>query len=667
MAYLVIGLDRGTCEVKAVILERSFRGNEVKGTRVVRVPQDGSGPPSEEAVEAAVAQIVDEFDPGAVGYVTDFRSERASVWFVPLPFTDQRRIDQTLPFELENHVPFDLDDMVLDYRVVRAEHGESRVLAALAPRNEMRDTLQALKKFKVDPRAVILDGDALAQVPPGKNNIDKTLAIVDLGHTQTIVTVRRGAQTDFIRAIPQGGLQVTQAVMERFGVNYRTAEEMKIRLRPVDPIPDDQEQAELEGGEARDGGAEESESAIREGTGGSGTVEGEGSSSDRGGAEGSSSDSTLEEFRRIFDPDGEEAGSGQELSSLEPVDDQVRDPDAEPTVRVEAEHAPAGEMGEQAVSSPAEHAWRDEGASPGEPDRVPPTEATIRQVVENAMQPLLREVRSALIAYEGKEHREVDAMLLIGGGALFEGLPEAFEETLGIPVGRPSRLGPDQMTVSAPETLCRYAKAFALAYLGATDSRQGAIDFRTGEFSFQKSYLALRRYLLAAAVLVFLGIIVATGMFVSEVQKLRRESRELDNRIAEAIKAGFPELDVDVSRGIEMAIAKMREQYATMEARGKRLGIGDARRTSIDLLREISAVVPGSDEVKIDVDDFSFEGNQIKLRGTADKFESIDKVEKAIQSSDMVLETKSEVGSKGEKKNFNLVITLREPGDDSSY
>ncbi len=684
MAYLMIGLDRGSCEVKAVVLEKSFRGYEVKGTRMVRVPQDGAAPPTGEAIEAAVAGIVEEFDPGAVGYVTDFPGRKASTWFVELPFTDQRRIDQTLPFELENYVPFDLDDMVLDYRVIRSESGRSRVLAALAPRGEVGSTLQALKKLKVDPRAIILDGDALAHVPPGKN-ADKTLAIVDIGHTQTIVTIRSGGQTDFIRAIPRGGLQVTQAVMRAFGVNYRTAEAMKIRLEPVSPIPDDEVPSGA-GASGGDTGEAEGAPPSSGNEGGSGAEPGmsvkqvgevvaDRVGDDRPGR--SQVDPMSASLRRSEEgeaaPDSlDSSPEMQVFTTLKALGDEVGDEENEPTVRVEPEGAgwttvddgEGDRVPEGPADQPLEDAGRTQTSATG---TLPPTRRRIREVVEEAMQPILREIRGALIGYEGSEHRDVDAMLLVGGGALFDGLPSAFEETLGIPVGRPARLGPDQTTLVPEDALCRYAKAFSLAYIGATDTRQGAIDFRKGDFSYQKSYQALRRYLFVAVALALIGIVVATSMFVTEVQRLRRESRELDARIGDAIKAGFPDIDVDVSRGVEMAIAKMREEYATMEARGKRLGLGDTRRTSIDLLREISAVVPGSDEIKVDVDDFSFEGNQVKLRGTADKFESIDKIEKAIQSSDMVLETKSDVGSKGEKKNFNLVITLREPGEESAY
>jgi len=53
------------------------------------------------------------------------------------------------------------------------------------------------------------------------------------------------------------------------------------------------------------------------------------------------------------------------------------------------------------------------------------------------------------------------------------------------------------------------------------------------------------------------------------------------------------------------------------------------------------------------------------MRGTVDSFESMERIEKALESSAMVSEAKSDVSSKGDKKSFNLTITLK-GSDDAS-
>jgi len=35
-----------------------------------------------------------------------------------LPFADRKRLEQTVPFELESHLPFELDETVIDFQVL---------------------------------------------------------------------------------------------------------------------------------------------------------------------------------------------------------------------------------------------------------------------------------------------------------------------------------------------------------------------------------------------------------------------------------------------------------------------------------------------------------------------------------------------------------------------
>jgi len=71
-----------------------------------------------------------------------------------LPFRDRRRLDQTVPFELESQVPFGLDDVVVDYQVVHRDRTGSSVLAALVQRKDLEDHLAVLAAAGLDPKIV---------------------------------------------------------------------------------------------------------------------------------------------------------------------------------------------------------------------------------------------------------------------------------------------------------------------------------------------------------------------------------------------------------------------------------------------------------------------------------------------------------------------------------
>ena len=82
---------------------------------------------------------------------------------VSLPFSDRKRVEKALPFELEDLVPFALDEVVVDHIVLGSEKDgkgaegakENQVLSMMLPREELRKHLELLASAGIDPNAVV--------------------------------------------------------------------------------------------------------------------------------------------------------------------------------------------------------------------------------------------------------------------------------------------------------------------------------------------------------------------------------------------------------------------------------------------------------------------------------------------------------------------------------
>jgi len=78
-----------------------------------------------------------------------------------LPFSDRKRVEKALPFELEDSIPFSLEEMELDHVLLdRAEPGadkkkEAAVLGIMLPKTVLRQHLELLATAGVDPQVVI--------------------------------------------------------------------------------------------------------------------------------------------------------------------------------------------------------------------------------------------------------------------------------------------------------------------------------------------------------------------------------------------------------------------------------------------------------------------------------------------------------------------------------
>jgi len=76
-----------------------------------------------------------------------------------LPFADRKRIEKALPFEVEDTVPFDLGDVVLDHLVLgiaaAKKDMETQVLCMMLPKTVLRQHLDLLSSAGLDPQVIV--------------------------------------------------------------------------------------------------------------------------------------------------------------------------------------------------------------------------------------------------------------------------------------------------------------------------------------------------------------------------------------------------------------------------------------------------------------------------------------------------------------------------------
>jgi general secretion pathway protein L len=249
MPSYVIGLDVGTGSVKAAVLKGTLRGYEIEDFLTLDIaepvvrgedtqPMPAISPAAEHADDASLDSPVGEPeaedappplppDPTVTAAVKAVRraksdavrtmlqtigqpqavvvaavaAERASTWIIDLPFTDPKRIEQTIDFEVENYVPWDLEDVILDYQVLGAADGSSRVLTAMVPRDTVAADLLCLAEAGADPKHLSIDALELARLVPAS---EEAVAILDIGSDRTLICVAQGGHARWMRALEGG-------------------------------------------------------------------------------------------------------------------------------------------------------------------------------------------------------------------------------------------------------------------------------------------------------------------------------------------------------------------------------------------------------------------------------------------------------------------------------
>jgi Tfp pilus assembly PilM family ATPase len=228
MAHPICGIDVGAFSIKFVVFEIGFRHTVFRGAFEEMI-NDGPEPLLTRQVEA-LREGLSRVSSDATLYLA-LPGDTLSIRALDLPFTDQRKIDQVIGFELEGQIVHSLDDVVFDHVTVRSDSDGSAVLAVAVRRETVAAWLDALKGQGIDPRALYAAPvvyHALRISDPASEGDPTTVpAILDLGHARTNLFVGRAGQGIFARAITRGGQHLTAAIAETLGVDRDRAEQIK--------------------------------------------------------------------------------------------------------------------------------------------------------------------------------------------------------------------------------------------------------------------------------------------------------------------------------------------------------------------------------------------------------------------------------------------------------
>lgn len=147
MPNRILALDPHGAHLVAVVVETSFRSYQIVGC--FSEPRDASVPLGDQ-----LRVFVSSHPMQADAVLSALPGNAAAFRILDLPFRDWRRLQQTVPFELESQVPFAVEDAVVDFQVIAKTGEGARVFAALVPKARIEEHLQILSAAGLDPSIV---------------------------------------------------------------------------------------------------------------------------------------------------------------------------------------------------------------------------------------------------------------------------------------------------------------------------------------------------------------------------------------------------------------------------------------------------------------------------------------------------------------------------------
>ncbi len=228
----ILGIELGGYSIKAVEIESRFRKFEILELHEIVLP------PSEEDLKKAYQQKIHELfarlpvNPDKI--VTSLPSTHVTLRVLSIPLKQKKKVEKAYRFELEDMVPFSIEESILEHQIIGDENG-SLVLCALAPEKLVKSYLEWLQSIGIDPDWLTFDGMGILNLYSNafknvsqKNPESSCILVIDIGHISTKIIFFKDFKPCFFRNISWGGKNLTLQISNIMGISIEEAEKLKI-------------------------------------------------------------------------------------------------------------------------------------------------------------------------------------------------------------------------------------------------------------------------------------------------------------------------------------------------------------------------------------------------------------------------------------------------------
>ncbi|MFN8846308.1 MAG: pilus assembly protein PilM [Bdellovibrionales bacterium] len=229
----VVGIDIGTHSVHVVELLVQSRGYQIISSKSHPIkPKPNQTDVDLEVIEY-LRTLVASQNPAETHYVVGLKQNLVTIRHKVFPYTEKMKIAKTLPFELEDDLPFAPESAFLDFKSVRHRGNEAEILACATLASTVEKIVTFFKDVGIEIRILCPEGLALANlvenhdspIPVEPSTLELTEGegpkrtlelLLHIGHTQTLICAFENKRQVASRSLFWGGRNVSDAIALKY-------------------------------------------------------------------------------------------------------------------------------------------------------------------------------------------------------------------------------------------------------------------------------------------------------------------------------------------------------------------------------------------------------------------------------------------------------------------
>jgi type IV pilus assembly protein PilM len=233
----LVGVDIGSSAVKAVELKTGGKGgSEYQLVNIGLEPLppeaivDGAIMDSGSVIDA-VQRLFSTQKIKTQEVATSVSGNAVIVKKISLPQMSNEELAESIHWEAEQYIPFDIQDVSIDYEVIEGggSGGNMDVLLVAVKKDKISDYTSAITQAGKSPQIVDVDVFALQNCYEINYGSDagRVIGLLNVGASIMNINIIKGGTSIFNRDIAVGGNQYTDAIQKDLNLSFEQAESLK--------------------------------------------------------------------------------------------------------------------------------------------------------------------------------------------------------------------------------------------------------------------------------------------------------------------------------------------------------------------------------------------------------------------------------------------------------
>jgi type IV pilus assembly protein PilM len=230
----LVGLDIGSRSVKVAEIIDTKNGPKLKRFGMADIPagtiEDGAISDPDTAAET-IRQLFKSSNIKEANVAVSIGGYSVIVKKINVQTMPEDQLQETIHFEAEQYIPFDISDVNLDFQILGENENnpnQMSVFLVAAKKEMVNDYINLVTLAGLNPCIIDVEAFALQNIFEANYDIqDENVALIDIGASKTSLNIIKGSSSVFMRDVALGCLQINQKIMSLLDCSYEQAELLK--------------------------------------------------------------------------------------------------------------------------------------------------------------------------------------------------------------------------------------------------------------------------------------------------------------------------------------------------------------------------------------------------------------------------------------------------------